>query len=170
MLKKSILPIFLLAMVVVLSVFYIKKTTNDDSKEVSNSGDQTVLSTFASKRLEILDLRSVMIDKLEEEIASGSLTTLEIEAKVNEINDLYYLKYTETSLEDAICELGFKDSLVMIEDKNVSIIIIDDELTTEDFINVAGVVKTELGNGYKVNLETLKKKKKKISEDIYKRY
>lgn len=37
-----------------------------------------------------------------------------------------------------------------------SIIIIDDELTTEDFINVAGVVKTELGNGYKVNLETLK--------------
>ena len=97
-----------------------------------------------------------MIDKLEEEIASGSLTTLEIEAKVNEINDLYYLKYTETSLEDAICELGFKDSLVMIEDKNVSILIIDDELTTEDFINVAGVVKAELGNGYKVNLETLK--------------
>ena len=143
MLKKSILPIFLLAMVVVLSVFYIKKTTSDDSKEVSNS-------------VEILDLRSVMIDKLEEEIASGSLTTLEIEAKVNEINDLYYLKYTETSLEDAICELGFKDSLVMIEDKNVSILIIDDELTTEDFINVAGAVKAELGNGYKVNLETLK--------------
>lgn len=156
MLKKSILPIFLLAMVVVLSVFYIKKTTSDDSKEVSNPGEQTVLSTFASKRLEILDLRSVMIDKLEEEIASGSLTTLEIEAKVNEINDLYYLKYTETSLEDAICELGFKDSLVMIEDKNVSILIIADELTTEDFINVAGAVKAELGNGYKVNLETLK--------------
>lgn len=156
MLKKSILPIFLLAMVVVLSVFYIKKTTSDDSKEVSNPGEQTVLSTFASKRLEILDLRSVMIDKLEEEIASGSLTTLEIEAKVNEINDLYYLKYTETSLEDAICELGFKDSLVMIEDKNVSILIIDDELTAEDFINVAGAVKAELGNGYKVNLETLK--------------
>lgn len=156
MLKKSILPIFLLAMVVVLSVFYIKKTTSDDSKEVSNPGEQTVLSTFASKRLEILDLRSVMIDKLEEEIASGSLTTLEIEAKVNEINDLYYLKYTETSLEDAICEFGFKDSLVMIEDKNVSILIIDDELTTEDFINVAGAVKAELGNGYKVNLETLK--------------
>lgn len=156
MLKKSILPIFLLAMVVVLSVFYIKKTTSDDSKEVSNPGEQTVLSTFASKRLEILDLRSVMIDKLEEEIASGSLTTLEIEAKVNEINDLYYLKYTETSLEDAICELGFKDSLVMIEDKNVSILIIDDELTTEDFINVAGAVKAVLGNGYKVNLETLK--------------
>lgn len=156
MLKKSILPIFLLAMVVVLSVFYIKKTTTDDSKEVSNPDEQTVLSTFASKRLEILDLRSVMIDKLEEEIASGSLTSQEIEAKVNEINDLYYLKYTETSLEDAICELGFKDSLVVIEDKNVSILIIDDELTAEDFINVAGVVKTELGNGYKVNLESLK--------------
>ena len=156
MLKKSILPIFLLAMVVVLSVFYIKKTTTDDSKVVSNPGEQTVLSTFASKRLEILDLRSVMIDKLEEEIASGSLTSQEIEAKVNEINDLYYLKYTETSLEDAICELGFKDSLVIIEDKNVSILIIDDELTAEDFINVASVVKTELGNGYKVNLESLK--------------
>ena len=64
MLKKSILPIFLLAMVVVLSVFYIKKTTSDDSKEVSNPGEQTVLSTFASKRLEILDLRSVMINKI----------------------------------------------------------------------------------------------------------
>lgn len=153
--KKYITNIFA-SDVVVLSVFYIKKTTSDDSKEVSNPGEQTVLSTFASKRLEILDLRSVMIDKLEEEIASGSLTTLEIEAKVNEINDLYYLKYTETSLEDAICELGFKDSLVMIEDKNVSILIIDDELTTEDFINVAGAVKAELGNGYKVNLETLK--------------
>lgn len=157
MLKKSILPIFLLAMVVVLSVFYIKKTTIDESKEVSNNNEQTVLSAFASKRLEILDSRSAMIDKLEEEIASGSLTSKEVESKVNEINDLYYLKYTETNLEDAICELGFDDSLVFIDNKMVSILIVDDELSAEDFISVAGIIKNELGNDYKVNLEAVEK-------------
>lgn len=157
MLKKSILPIFLLAMVVVLSVFYIKKTTTDDVEGASAKEEQTVLSTLASKRLEVLDYRSSMIDKLEEEIASGTLIDTEIEAKVTQINDLYYLKYTETSLEDSICELGFEDSLVIIEDKNVSIMVIDDELSVDDFISIAQVIKMELGNNYKINLETIKK-------------
>ncbi|GEM_PF-2376725 len=159
MLKKSILPIFLLAMVVVLSVFYIKKTnTTDETSNVSGSGEQTVLTSFASKRLEVLDIRSAMIDKLEEEIASGNLTNEEIEAKVNQINDLYYLKYTETNLEDSICDLGFEDSLVIIEDKNVSVLIIDDELTVEDFISIAAIVKSDLGNNYKLSLESVSEK------------
>ena len=129
MIKKCILPIFLLAMVVVLSVFYIKQSTDDVVNPVNGNDDTSVVSDFANKRLEILEKRSEKIDELEAVIASGTLTNSEINQTVDEINDLYYLKYTEVELEDLIVGLGYQDSLVIIDNTNVSVTIIDDELT-----------------------------------------
>lgn len=153
MLKKSILPVVLLAMVVVLSVFYIKQSQDDVVDPVSGDNPQTVLSELASKRLEILEQRTNEIDELEALIASGSLSDEEIESNVNQINELYYLKYTETELEELIEQLGYEDSLVIIDDKNVSVMILSDELSTSDFISVARVVKEHLSSDYKVSLE-----------------
>lgn len=153
MFKKSILPVVLLAMVVVLSVFYIKQSQDEIIDPVSGDNPQTVLVVLASKRLEILEQRSNTIDELEALIASGSLSDEEIEKNVNQINDLYYLKYTETHLEELIEQLGYEDSLVIIDDKNVSVMILSDELATSDFISVARVVKEQLNSDYKVSLE-----------------
>lgn len=156
MIKKCILPIFLLAMVVVLSVFYIKQSTDDSSNPASNNNDDTtVLSDFANKRLEVLEQRSSKIDELEAVIASGTLTNSEITQTVDEINDLYYLKYTEVELEDLIVGLGYTDSLVIIDDVNVSVTIIDDELTSSDFISIANLVKNKIGNNYKLTVEAI---------------
>lgn len=153
MFKKSILPVVLLAMVVVLSVFYIKQSQDEVIDPVSGSGNNTVLSEFASKRLEVLEQRTNTIDELEALIASGTLSSEEVETNVNKINDLYYLKYTETEIEQLIEQLGYEDSLVLIEDKNVSVMILSDELTSSDFISVAKVVKEYLSSDYKVSLE-----------------
>ena len=154
MIKKCILPIFLLAMVVVLSVFYIKQSTDDVSNVSNNNDDDTqVVSDFANKRLEILEQRSDKIDELEAVIASGTLSNSEITQTVDQINDLYYLKYTEVELEDLIVGLGYEDSLVIIDEENVSVTIIDKELTSSDFISIANVVKGKLGNNYKLKVE-----------------
>lgn len=155
MIKKCILPIFLLAMVVVLSVFYIKQSTDDVVNPVNGNDDTSVVSDFANKRLEILEIRSEKIDELEAVIASGTLTNSEINQTVDEINDLYYLKYTEVELEDLIVGLGYQDSLVIIDNTNVSVTIIDDELTSSDFISIANVVKNKMGNNYKLIVEAV---------------
>ncbi len=155
MIKKCILPIFLLAMVVVLSVFYIKQSTDDVVNPVNGNDDTSVVSDFANKRLEILEKRSEKIDELEAVIASGTLTNSEINQTVDEINDLYYLKYTEVELEDLIVGLGYQDSLVIIDNTNVSVTIIDDELTSSDFISIANVVKNKMGNNYKLTVEAV---------------
>lgn len=155
MIKKCILPIFLLAMVVVLSVFYIKQSTDDVVNPVNGNDDTSVVSDFANKRLEILEKRSEKIDELEAVIASGTLTNSEINQTVDEINDLYYLKYTEVELEDLIIGLGYQDSLVIIDNTNVSVTIIDDELTSSDFISIANVVKNKMGNNYKLTVEAV---------------
>lgn len=155
MIKKCILPIFLLAMVVVLSVFYIKQSTDDVVNPVNGQDDTSVVSDFANKRLEILEKRSEKIDELEAVIASGTLTNSEINQTVDEINDLYYLKYTEVELEDLIVGLGYQDSLVIIDNTNVSVTIIDDELTSSDFISIANVVKNKMGNNYKLTVEAV---------------
>lgn len=155
MIKKCILPIFLLAMVVVLSVFYIKQSTDDVVNPVNGNDDTSVVSDFANKRLEILEKRSEKIDELEAVIASGTLTNSEINQTVDEINDLYYLKYTEVELEDLIVGLGYQDSLVIIDNTNVSVKIIDDELTSSDFISIANVVKNKMGNNYKLTVEAV---------------
>lgn len=155
MIKKCILPIFLLAMVVVLSVFYIKQSTDDEVNPVNGNDDTSVVSDFANKRLEILEKRSEKIDELEAVIASGTLTNSEINQTVDEINDLYYLKYTEVELEDLIVGLGYQDSLVIIDNTNVSVTIIDDELTSSDFISIANVVKNKMGNNYKLTVEAV---------------
>lgn len=155
MIKKCILPIFLLAMVVVLSVFYIKQSTDDVVNPVNGNDDTSVVSDFANKRLEILEKRSEKIDELEAVIASGTLTNSEINQTVDEINDLYYLKYTEVELEDLIVGLGYQDSLVIIDNTNVSVTIIDDELTSSDFISIANIVKNKIGNNYKLTVEAV---------------
>ena len=155
MIKKCILPIFLLAMVVVLSVFYIKQSTDDVVNPVNGNDDTSVVSDFANKRLEILEKRSEKIDELEAVIASGTLTNSEINQTVDEINDLYYLKYTEVELEDLIVGLGYQDSLVIIDNTNVSVTIIDDELKSSDFISIANVVKNKMGNNYKLTVEAV---------------
>lgn len=158
MFKKNILPIFLLALVVVLSVFYIKQEPQSSVSAGSNNAtSEEVDSEFASKRLEVLEERTTTIEELESVIASGDLADDEIATIVEQINELYYLKYTEVELEDAIVMLGFEECLVLINEYDVEVSVICDELSSGEFIEIANLVKTKLSNQYKVSVETVSK-------------
>ena len=157
MFKKNILPIFLLALVVVLSVFYIKQEPKDS--DVNSSLDDfntTELdSEFASKRLEVLKDRSKEIEELETMVSKGELTEVEIANVLDQINDIYYLKYQEVELEDAIVLLGYEECLVLIDDYSVNVSILTDTLTYQEFIEIANLVKDKTSQNYKVSIETV---------------
>lgn len=157
MFKKNILPIFLLALVVVLSVFYIKQEPKDSDVNTNlDNFDTTELdSEFASKRLEVLKDRSKEIEELETMVAVGGLSDSEIANILDQINDIYYLKYQEVELEDAILLLGYEECLVLIDDYSVNVSIVTDTLTYQEFIEIANLVKDKTSELYKVSIETV---------------
>ena len=159
MLKKNILPIFLLALVVVLSVFYIKQEPLDSNvnSNLDDFNSSYIDSEFASKRLEILEERSKDIEELESMVAAGGLTDAEIINIVDQINEIYYLKYQEIEIEDAIVMLGYDECLVLIDDYSVSVTIVADTLTYKEFIEIANLVKGKTSNNHKVSIETIAK-------------
>lgn len=157
MFKKSILPVFLLSLVVLLSIFYIKQVEDDTSvggNDISDGGT-TVLSDFATKRLAVLEERSQEVCRLETTIASGEVAQSEIAAVMNEINKIYYLKYTEVELEDAITILGYEECLVIISGYDVDVSVISSTITAKEFIVITNLIKTKLSSNYKVTVEAI---------------
>lgn len=157
MIKKNILPVFLLALVVLLSVFYVKQESSDITTGTNNNdlNSEEVSSDFSSKRLEILEERSTLVDELEESIASGKLDNDEITQVMEKINELYYLKYTEVELEDAIILLGYNDCLVVISEYDVEVLVSSNDLTSGEFIKITNLIKEKLSDNYKVSVETV---------------
>lgn len=153
---KKLLPIFLLSLVVLLSVFYIKQT-GSDQPVISDGGEdeQTVAYEFAQKRLEVLSERSEIITDLETSIATGEMNTEDIAAVVDQINKIYYLKYTEVELEDAITILGYDECLVIIANFDVSVAVSSNEISAKEFIQITNLVKGKLNKNYKVSVEAV---------------
>ncbi len=154
---KKTLPIFLLALVVVLSVFYIKQIGNDvPSGSLDDGGNINTISTeFAQKRLEVLEERTQVICDLEASIAAGNLENTDIAVIVDEINKLYYLKYTEVELEDAISILGYDECLVIIANFDVNVSVSSSEISAKEFIQITNLIKTKLNKNYKVSVEAV---------------
>lgn len=153
---KKTLPIFLLALVVLLSVFYIKQTGVDvPSGNQMPDNTQTVAYVFAEKRLEILQKRSQEAEQLEESIASSNMSASDIASVVDQINKLYYLKYTEVELEDAITILGYDECLVVIEKFDVNVSVLSEEISAREFIQITNLIKNKLTSNYKVSVEAV---------------
>lgn len=169
--KKNKLPLFLLAVVMMLSAFYIIAPKNDGSLPSGGGGlDPTPTNSyFAEERLNILDERSTIINELESQIASGDLSVVQITNALEEINRIMNLKYLEVELETAIVSLGYEDVLIEQYDKDINlgtevtpiyktvsmvdIKIVDDQMTPTEYIQISKMVKSKLGgNEYKINL------------------
>lgn len=156
MIKKNILPVFLLALVVLLSVFYVKQANDDVPASIVDNGNTDVVSSdFAAKRLEILEARSDQVEELEGTIAAGNLDENALSEVIEKINQIYYLKYTEVELEDAIALLGYGECLVIISDYDVAVSVSANEISAKDFIAITNLVKTKLSNSYKVSVEKI---------------
>lgn len=155
MLKKSALPILLLACVLMLSVFYVKETMNSSTTPVNGGTDDTVdtkYALFAEARLDLLEERNSEINELEALVASGELTSVEVEANVNRINYLCDLKYDEIALENTIIAMGYDDVFVIASTDSVKISILAESFTNSEFVTVALAAKEKFTRYHAVSV------------------
>ena len=116
--KKLKLPLLLLAVVVMMSIFYIHES-KEPTLPVDGSGEYEGVSLnpeYAESRLASIEEVNLLIEEKQELIASGTLSVSEVENLTNEILDLKETKVNEVALEEMLIEaLSFDDVLVMLE-------------------------------------------------------
>lgn len=155
MLKKNKLPIFLLALVIMLSIFYItdSKVTGDDPGANPVNGE-TKYAAYATMRLELLEERTSAIEEYETQIASGELSNVEIENLMILVDAIYEQSYTEVALENELIALGYDDVLVYVLDGKVNIDILTDSFTASEFVSIALLSKEKFDSNYTVSIHT----------------
>ena len=155
MLKKNKLPIFLLALVVMLSIYYINDTKDnqDDPNDIIVNGDSKY-AEYAKLRLELLVERTSTIEEYESQIVDSQLTNEDIEDIMILVNKIYDLNYSEVELENSIKALGYDDVFVCVEDYKVNIDILTDSFSDEEFINVALLSKNIFDTNFVVYIHT----------------
>lgn len=156
--KKIRLPLLLLAVVIMLSIFYIKEAQNqvDEPVDGSNLEVSTLNPDFTEARLLGIEQTNEMIQELESSIVSGTLTAVEVEAVQAEIEYLKNVKYQEASLEESIIEINnYDDVLVLLGDEYLVIdIYTDEDITTTKFVDLAVMAKSIFGNETNVKVKT----------------
>lgn len=148
MIKKNKLSIFLLAVVAMLTVYYIKNPSPEDI--------ETVVETtryYQDERDEINGEREAQILNLESQISKSDINIAEKEKAINEMALLSSMTENEIILETKIIDMGYKDCLVEVDIENVSVKIslLTNELSKEQFIEISKLVSSKYSN-YKINL------------------
>lgn len=157
--RKLKLPILLLAVVIMLSVFYIKEANSNGSNSTPANSDDLTMSAlnpeFTEARLLGIEEANAQIQIWEEMIASGDLSADEVLETSALIDDLRDLKHKEVSLEEVIMdELSYDDVLVVAKDSNVYVdVYTDNEITKLAAVKIAKLAQTSFGTEYTVRVE-----------------
>ncbi len=154
MLKKNKLPLFLLALVVMLSVYYINDTKTNKNNETQNTSGSIKYHTYAESRLEVMKNRTKDIEGYEAVVASGELSSTEVENTLLKVDAIYKLNYSEVALENEIIALGYDDVFVYVADGKVNIDILTDTFSQTEFVNVALLSKAKFDTNYIVTIHT----------------
>lgn len=154
--KKLKLPLLILAVVVMMSIFYIHES-KQPTVPVGGGSEYEGVSVnpkYAESRLESIEEVNLLIEEKEELIAAGNLSINEIEELTNEILQLRENKVNEVALEEILMDtLSFDDVLVMLEGEYLVIdIYTNTELTSEVFISVSRLAKEKFDSNYKVKI------------------
>ena len=158
MTKKLKLPILLLAVVIMLSVFYIKEAQNSDiTGDVlgNNLNTSSLNPDFTEARLQSIDEVNAKILEYQNDIASGTLTAAEVKEANAMINELIEQKNLEVSLESSLMDsLGYDDVYVFIEDEYAVINIFTDEIVDQtDFVSISRLAQATFDTSYVVKVE-----------------
>lgn len=146
-LKKHKLSLFLLAMVCMLSVYYILMPNDDDlNLPVSGVEGEVRYQDFAKMRLDIIDERNEEVALYEEKIVDATTSIKDIENYVLQIESIYGKTEKEVYIEGIIVNLGYEDSLVYLDsDGNLYVSVLTDKFDVNDYIEVALLAKDEFG-------------------------
>ena len=149
------LPMLLLAVVVMMSIFYINEATKTDEPVVAPSLESTTKNPdFAEARIKSIEEVNALIEESEAKIASGKLSVAEVELETNLINSLRQTKVDEIALEEMIMSaLNYEDVLVLLEEEYLIVdVYTEEELTREVFINISRLAKEKFDANYKLKL------------------
>lgn len=153
--KKLRLPILLLAVVVMMSIFYIHEARKtDEPVNAPYLETSTTNPEYAEARMKSIEEVNALIEEAEAKIASGKLSVSEIEKENAYIASLKLTKQNEIALEEMImASLDFEDVLVLLEGDYVVIdVFTEEELTKATFISVSRLAKEKFDSNYIVKL------------------
>ena len=155
--KKLRLPILLLAVVVMMSIFYIHEANKTTEPVGSPSLDTTTTNPeFAEARMKSIEEVNALIEESEAKIASGKLSVAEVEKENALITSLRQTKIDEIALEEMLmASLNFEDVLVLLEDNYFVIdVYTEEELTKATFISISRLAKEKFNSNYTVKVST----------------
>ncbi len=155
--KKLSLPILLLAVVVMLSIFYIKEADKTSDPVVGPSLEQTTTNAdYAEARLQSIAEVNALILECEQKIASGKLSLEEVEQQNSIIASLKQTKIDEIALEEMImAALNYDDVLVLLDGDYLLIdIYTEEEMSVATFIKVSRLAKEKFSSDLTVKLST----------------
>ncbi len=155
--KKLRLPILLLAVVVMMSIFYIHEANKTTEPVGSPSLDTTTTNPeFAEARMKSIEEVNALIEESEAKIASGKLSVAEVEKENALITSLRQTKIDEIALEEMLmASLNFEDVLVLLEDNYIVIdVYTEEELTKATFISISRLAKEKFNSNYTVKVST----------------
>ena len=142
--KKQKLSLFLLAMVAMLSVYYVLMPEDGNTAPVVSVPEGFVrYQQFGQLRLEITDERNSQVAVYESKITEAKVSITEVENYLLEINNISTLTEKEVFLESVIIDLGFEDSLVYFEDNVLTISVLAEKFTSTEYIEIAKIAKEE---------------------------
>ena len=149
-LKRNKLPLFLLALVMMLSIYYVTLDDESDIEAPVGNLEGNVVSRyqeFAEERLAILSSRDETVNSLEAKISEASVSVNDVENYIQEIEKITSLTEQEVYLESLITDMGYDDALVYLKEaNNLTISVLTDNFTVDDYIAIAKTAKTEFGN------------------------
>lgn len=155
--KKLRLPILLLAVVVMMSIFYIHEANKTTDPVSSPSlGTTTTNPDFAEARMKSIEEVALLIEEAEAKIASGTLTVAQVEEENAKITSLRQTKMNEIALEEMImASMDFDDVLVLLQE-NVLVIDVctETDLTKANFISISRLAKEKFSSNYTVKLSS----------------
>lgn len=152
--KKHRLSLLLLALVGMLSVYYVLLPGEGDVPPVSGIHDgNTRHQDFAEARLEIIDERNKEVALVEAKITQATVSISELEEYLLEIETITKLTEKEVSLETMVVELGYEDSLVFLSDNIVYITVLSDKFSEAEYITINKLAKAEFGKNVIVKVE-----------------
>lgn len=145
--KKHKLSLFLLAMVCMLSVYYIlMPNDNEVDVPVSNIDGETRYQEFAKMRLEIIAERNEEVLLYETKIVDQSVSIDDVSKYVIEIETIQKTTEREVYIEGIIINLGYEDCLVYLDEFNkLHISVLAKKFEIKDYIEVALLAKDEFG-------------------------
>ncbi len=155
MLRKNKLSVFLLAVLVMLTVYY----ANQERSDLVNGGDPIDTNSryveYATKRISLTEERTSRILELEASISNAD-DILDINEALEKLEAIEYLTIQEIILEDTIISLGYDDCLVVITNDTLDIDILANVFNIDEFITVCDIVQSNFDYNVEVKIKLSK--------------